>query len=151
MASPYYGMKILVAAASDRANTVCILYSYFLCSIQLLLFLWHVYVAKKQRQQSCWETLQEGLCSSKDTTATTSWWDDKCFLSSNFEHQCGHRLQLISWLLSKWDNSLPSSEHLSVLSILQSLLRDRETKRLICLPLYIQYLFQPEIPLCSLF
>ena len=24
MASPYYGMKILVAAASDRANTVCL-------------------------------------------------------------------------------------------------------------------------------
>ena len=23
VASPYYGMKILVAAASDRANTVC--------------------------------------------------------------------------------------------------------------------------------
>ena len=24
VASPYYGMKILVAAASDRANTVCL-------------------------------------------------------------------------------------------------------------------------------
>ena len=27
VASPYYGMKILVAAASDRANTVCVLVS----------------------------------------------------------------------------------------------------------------------------
>ena len=45
----------------------------------------------------------------------------------------GTRLQLIGWLLSKWNTSLPSHEHLPLLSLLQQMLRDWESKRYDCI------------------
>ena len=33
VASPYYGMKILVAAASDQANTVCVVFNKYYVTI----------------------------------------------------------------------------------------------------------------------